>query len=446
MNMFLKYSLLWNVCFFISSLSFGQKETFSRFTYTPPDGWKKSQTNERVTFETISGNKYCQIYLWCMSDSKGSNDVDFESDWKTLISKDIVIKGVPKKEKTIEKDWQITIGMAEASFQNQPLTVMMVTCTKGKVSFSISSNFNDNSYIEYINQFIQKVDVINDVNNNTHSTDNSNALDLNNHKTGITQSITNFDDGWTSTLTANYVQVVKNGIEVRLYYPDEAVDKNRNRGDGNPFEYHYWDIWVKPDFQTTQIFQRPKEIGMDYILDAPVTYLKSGQKGYVSLKLYFQNGVCTPIIIFTPTKDLMYQYFPNHDSFDNMLQYNKFAVTTSDIVGKWGTSGGATTYYYSSSTGQYAGSNTAATGDTFVFSKNGTYQSFHSYYTTNGGGGKQNYSGKCQTNIWTVMLSNRSKDATNEYWCQFEAVKGGRILRLMNKKYTGECYILIKQK
>jgi hypothetical protein len=435
---------------FVNSSAFAQSETFNRFSYTAPAGWKKNQDNKRVQYEQIDGSKFCQIYLWCMTDSKGSNKIDFDSDWQSLVANQLTVKGTPQIEKHTEDGWEITMGFAEATFQNTPFVAMLVTCTKGKESFSITSNFNDEAYLTQVNDFIAKIDVI----NNAGTITNNNPQPANNQvitnsyssvsNNGITLSTTNFDDGWLASLMPNYVRVVKTGVEVRLYYPDEKVDKNRHLS-GRKFEYHYWDTWLKPDFQSGQVYERPFEIGRDAILEAPVKYLQTNQQGYAALMLYFENGVCTPIVGFAPTKELLNQVLPNHDSFEKMLKYNEFAVSAADVVGKWGSSGGASTNYYNVNTGQYVGTNTAATSDSFQFSSNGTYTSSHSFYTSGGGAGKQDYNGKFTVNVWTMNLTNRHSNDPGEFWCKFEAVKGGRILHLLNKKFEGQRYRLAKQ-
>jgi hypothetical protein len=431
----------------ISNSVYAQKEAFNRFTYTAPNGWKKYQDSKKVQYEQINGNKFCQIYLWCMTDSKGSNQADFDKDWKDLVANQLTVKGLPQIEKHTEDGWEITMGYAEATHQNQPFVAMLVTCTKGKESFSIASNFNDESYLTQVNDFVAKIDVVNSPNpttsNNTQPSNNQ-VITNKTSGNGISIGTTNFDDGWVATLAPSYVRVSKNGVEVRLYYPDENVDKNRHLS-GRRFEYHYWDTWLKPDFQAGEVYERPFEIGRDAILEAPVKYLQTGQQGYAALMLYFENGVCTPIMGFAPTKELLNQVLPNHDAFERMLKYNEFAVSATDLVGKWSSSGGASVNYYSTTTGQYVGTNTAATGDTFEFNGNGTYTSSHSFYTSGGGAGKQNYSGKFTANIWTMNLTNRDSKDPGEFWCKFEAVKGGRVLHLKNKKFEGQRYRLFKQ-
>ncbi|NJL12760.1 MAG: hypothetical protein HC913_07050 [Microscillaceae bacterium] len=402
-------------------------------------------------FETINGNTYCQIYLWCMTDSKGSNQADFENDWNSLIANQLRVKGEPKIEKSYEEGWDVTLGIAEASFQNKPLVTLLITCTKGRESFSISSNFNDESYLSQILLFIDKVKVVDKTSStatpNQASPTNQGLKPSNdgNGGTGISLAQTNFEDGWVATPSANYVTVRKNGVEVRLYYPDANVDKNRG-GQGRKFEYHYWDVWVRPDFQTGEIYERPFEIGRDAILEAPVKNLQTGQQGYAALMLYFENGICTPIFGFAPSRELLQEYLPRHESFENMRRYNNFAVTPADMIGKWATSGGAYTNYYSGITGQYVGTNTAATSDEFNFAQNGTYTSHHSYYTSGGGAGKQNYSGRYTVNVWAANLTNRDANDPGEFHCKFEAIKGGRILHLLNKKFNMQYYRLFEEK
>jgi hypothetical protein len=423
----------------------GQTETFNRFTYTAPAGFQKNQDNKRVMFEKVAGSTFCQLLLWCMTDSRGSNRADFDNDWKELVLRNVTVKGTPKLEKQTHNGWQILIGMAEASFQNTPLVAMLITCTKGNESFSISSNFNDPSYVSQVTGFLDKLDITDNRPTAAANSTPTNKQPMAAQTSGISLATTNFDDGWVATITSDYVRVTRTGgVEVRIYYPDPRLHDSRPRELG--FVEHYWNVWVKPDFQTSEPGKRPHEIGMDDILEATTTYSQTRQRGFVTIKLHYNNGVCTPIVAFAPAREQLYQLFPDHSDFDKMLNYNKFAVNPVDLKGEWSTSGGGSISYYSVYTGQYVGSNTAATGDRFVFAGNGSYQSRHSYYTSGGGGGKQTYSGAYKANVWTLNLTNRGENDPGEFSCHFEAVKGGRILHMVNKKFTGQRYSLFKEK
>jgi hypothetical protein len=130
-----------------------------------------------------------------------------------------------------------------------------------------------------------------------------------------------------------------------------------------------------------------------------------------------------------------------------MLGYNKFAVAQQDLIGKWKSFEASTVGYYSIYTGDYAGLATASTNDDFVFSSNGSYESTHSGTSTFKGSvssGTSNYKGVFTVNDWSLTASNRGADDPGEFSCQFEALKGGFMLRLVNKKFSGQTMTLFK--
>jgi hypothetical protein len=57
----------------------------------------------------------------------------------------------------------------------------------------------------------------------------------------------------------------------------------------------------------------------------------------------------------------------------------------------------------------------------------------------------QEYKGKSTVTNWEIILANRWKGATDTFEAWFEAVKGGRMLRLVNKQATGIKYDLVKK-
>jgi hypothetical protein len=211
----------------------------------------------------------------------------------------------------------------------------------------------------------------------------------------------------------------------------------------NSFESYYWDAIVKPAFNTGQTFVREKEqysYGKEDIWEAAVTNKQTGKAGYLGMRLVFNNGGCRPIVVLATDKNSYYSLFGNDEDFTKMLSYNKFAVAQNDLIGKWKSFEAGSIDYYSIYTGDYAGMATASTNDEFIFNSNGSYQSEHAGTITFNGSlshGKSAYKGTFSVNQWNLTASNRGAGDPGEFSCQFEAVKGGVVLRLTNKKFTG---------
>ena len=88
------------VLLLLSSISLlAQKETFDLATYTIPSGWKKTTNTDKLVGYTITNNQkgtYCQIGIYASTNSKGSLEADFESEWQELVVK--TYKPVTKPE------------------------------------------------------------------------------------------------------------------------------------------------------------------------------------------------------------------------------------------------------------------------------------------------------------------------------------------------------------
>ncbi|MCU0354409.1 MAG: hypothetical protein MUD08_11840 [Cytophagales bacterium] len=261
---------------------------------------------------------------------------------------------------------------------------------------------------------------------------------------GITYTTTNFSDGWVATVQAEYVQVTKDGIEVRLYYPDQNLDNNRPPNT-SIFEPYYWDARVKPDYNTGQVFVREKEaysFGKNDMLEAAATDKKSGKSGYLGMTYRSLNGGGWVITAFTPDRDTYYRLCPNWDAFVQFINYNQFAVAAADLVGQWG-GGDATAFEYYNAAGSYVGFGASAVNNEFTFRSSGKYENRNTVFL-NGVQTETNYSGNFSTDQWTLTLTNR--DDAGEYACAFNAYKGGFILRLTNKQFTGLTYTLSRKR
>ncbi|MBK9165806.1 MAG: hypothetical protein IPM21_18230 [Acidobacteria bacterium] len=268
---------------------------------------------------------------------------------------------------------------------------------------------------------------------------------------GITKFTTTFDDGWVATPLSDYVGVEKDGVEVRLYFPDARIDGNRPQNTNN-FEPYYWDVFVKSSFNVKQAFVREKEqysMGQSDNYEAAATDKQTGKSRYVGMGLAFFNGSCWTIVVNAPDRKTYYSMFPNDSSLKQMLNYNKFGVAEEDLIGKWSSFDAASIQFYNIYSGDLAGMATASTNDSFVFYGNGTYQSEHAGTSTFRGSlahGKSNYRGTFRANDWNLTLSNRGANDPGEFSSQFEAVKGGFMLNLVSKKFSGMKMSLYKIK
>lgn len=280
---------------------------------------------------------------------------------------------------------------------------------------------------------------------------------------GFTFTSTNFDDGWTSAVKENWVEVSKPGIKILIHYPNEKTDKhnfNKLEGDNNA-----WNILVAPRYTNMSNFL---ERGIqDYqsitFLTAALTD-QAGKNVYVVLfKKHYDKGNGRYLEVVADSKDIFEKEFGNNyinrsswdyleqtkswDKLAGMQWRNKFAVTANDLLGKWSASDYASLSYYYVNTGGFAGATATSLSDEFTFLQGNKYQSDHagaSGVVGNQKFSRQVYKGSSIVSDWNITLTNRFQGAAEKYDCYFEAVRGGRILLLTDR--LGTTLSLIKSK
>ncbi|MDH4057799.1 MAG: hypothetical protein OEU76_03495 [Cyclobacteriaceae bacterium] len=268
---------------------------------------------------------------------------------------------------------------------------------------------------------------------------------------------TNFDDGWSSTIQADWVLVSKGKTNVFLWYalPYNASDFS---GTGLVERDYYWDHHVTRfyNIQTKQ-YQDDGE----FISSLKPNYVegwavdkRTGERKFIAMVLSISPNIAVITLAATSDEATFRQQFPKaNDKYVSdlvaMKRYNQFAIAKSDILGTWTESDGAAVNYYNAYTGSYAGMGVATTSGQFIFNPDGTYSSIHNGATGMVGSMntfQQEFKGNYQVSNWELTLDKRFNGKTEIYFGYFEAVRGGRVLQLNDKKYSGTWYHLIKQK
>ncbi len=259
----------------------------------------------------------------------------------------------------------------------------------------------------------------------------------------------NFDDGWTSVVSSDYVKTTKGNIQVLLFYSSELNDEMRNSN--LELSEQYWNLLVAPNYSIKSAVRLQEGVTYfrTYFIEGEAIDPKTNTPCYLALNVLVNNGVATPVLAIAPDRNSYYQQFSEPKKLGEMTGYNKLAVSAQDIVGKWSSNSSSGVNLYNTYTGDFAGMNSTQSADSFVFNADGTYSSKHSgassvygnntYYT-------QEYAGKLTVTNWDITMTNRFKDATNIYFAQFEVVRGGRILHLQDKTASGMKYHLIREK
>ena len=152
------------VLLLLSSISLlAQEETFDLATYTVPNGWKKTSNTNNAVGYTITNNQkgtYCQIGIYASTNSKGSLEDDFESEWQELVVK--TYKPTTKPElvpKTSENGWDVQAGAAPFEYSGAQAVAMLFTASNKDRCMSIVILTNTGDYQAVIEKFLESVDL-----------------------------------------------------------------------------------------------------------------------------------------------------------------------------------------------------------------------------------------------------------------------------------------------
>lgn len=426
-------------------------KTYSIFSYTAPAGFALKSSKDMLYYYSSAGKQYCQLFLYPAVNGQSDVEKDFQKNWDFFARKPEQGVGNPEtRQKTTVNGWPAITATAKGSYGGQAFSIILTTCTKGAVTWYMAGVYSDARYLSAINAFTaaiqadeKKAMVTTPVQNNPANANTPATAGA----TGISKPTTNFDDGWVAKALASFVQLTKNGTEIRLHYIDDALDNARPNTIDAP-EY-YWSKYVTPFFNVSN---PQKWAGVQY----PVIYFmwgnavnkQTGKTCFVAIKIVYSGGA-RPIVVIAPNESSYQQQFAHPNDLDRMLNYNKFAVTTADITGTWKGSGGGGVEYYNAYTGGYTGMSAISTSDEFVFNTNGTYTSTYRSANMNNGGaqfGGQDFKGKYTVTDWQVTATNRFRGKTTAFTAQLIAVRGGYLLYMSDPDNSSMNYTLFKTK
>lgn len=438
--------------------SFAQKESFDVATYTAPTGWTKNNTNKGVVSYSITNNQkgtYCQIGVYASTTSKGSLQADFESEWQDLVVK--TYKPTQKPElvpAASENGWDAQGGAAPFVFSGAQSIAMLVTMSGNGRCMSIVILTNTEDYQADIEKFLDSVELkkiettSQPVADASKTTKTPSVSPITND--GFHFSTINFDDGWTSTVHEDWVQVAKGNIKVLLHYATDRIDVSSM--DYETISNNAWNTLVAPryssllnffNFRGSADFERPHFICGD------VTDNTSGKKVYVVL---FKRGNSGWIEIVAPDKNNFIQTFGIDinkvdyyveskiwEPLQLLANYNKFAVAASDLKGKWTTSFSGMTQYVNVYTGANAGASSHSSSQVIVFTGD-TYT--WELKVASGMVGNLKFDGVKSNGKFTMLSNWQVKFSDIEgkpkiYDVYFSCVKGGRMLWLSDTSYPG---------
>jgi len=433
-------------------ISAQQKKSFDIFSYTAPAGFILKDNTSNLFLNKTEGKHYCQLFLYPAITGEKDAAKNFIKNWDFFARNPSQKINDPETKATDSlNDWQTIFGAAKGVYGRQAFAITVSTFTKEDITYCVAAVFTDKKFIPIAKEFIASVvpdeskfkPAETKIAAENVPAENTTTVS----KNSITKFNTNFDDGWQATALPDYVKVTKAATEVRLHYTDKALDDARPNTIDAP-EY-YWSKYVEPYFTVSNLQKwSGVQYPVIYHIQANAVEKQTGKVCYVAIKIVYSGGA-RPIVIVAANQNSYQHQFSHPNDIDRMLNYNKFAVTASDITGIWTGGGGNGVEYYNAYSGTYAGMSAVSTADEFIFNSNGNYQSTHNSANTNNSSTKFSgikYNGAFLVTDWEISAGNRVSGKTKKFITQLIAVKGGFLLQLTDSDYTSLVYTLFRKK
>jgi hypothetical protein len=412
---------------------------------------------------SITNSKTGQYVTAAITKSAVSNVAavdNFNNTWNILVQGSVTVTEEPTMAAPAkDKDWDIISGSAPFTYSGSKGIVLQLTATGyGKV-VSVVTMINGEEFKDVWMQFLGSLELAAPPSNqvgNTNTTPPADAAQpVGNGRFQFTT--TNFDDGWTSVVKSDWVEVTRGTIKVLLHYPNADIQTKGlpQYSKGSP-EYSIssaWNVLVAPRYSNLKGYKQSYTVGYlsQYFATATLTDNATGRSVYVLL-FSANNGWIECIAAdknafmqefkFDPETIGSYSSSDLSAQVSKMAGYNHFSLGAADLdnSGKWSNNFANNTSYVNTYTGSYAGMNTYTSSEVFQFGKNNTY--IWNLSSANSFGGATNViqsSGKGSfklVNNGQLQFSDMGgKPGT--YDAYFSAIKNGRILWLRNAAYPG---------
>jgi hypothetical protein len=194
----------------VTTVSFAQKETFDVITYTAPKKWKKEITENIISYTIVNNqtNTWCRINIVKSTNSKGSIEKDFESEWQEIVVKSYKSAEAPQLNEVQKTgEWKIKAGGAKFISNNSDAMVILTTATGYNRCVSIVTTANSQDYLKDIDALLASVELKKLETIPAPTTNDNNAQQAANTILGT----------WCISASDNSSYRVKNGIMSTIY-------------------------------------------------------------------------------------------------------------------------------------------------------------------------------------------------------------------------------------
>ncbi len=431
---------------------FSQQQVFDLVTCTAPAGWKKQSSDNalQLSKENTATGGFCMITVLKSMQGTADARTNFDAAWETVVKGMVKTSGVPEMQPAAKDNgWEALSGYSQFENEGQKGIALLVTSTGYQKMVNILVLTNSNEYESELTAFLESVslakpsDIKTSVRNPAPSTPAGTTTPL---ADGFAFNITNFDDGWTSTVQEDWVTVTKGNTTVLIHYPNKKADTyNSVLMDGLK---NAWNVLVAPRYSSASNFAFKPITGWQPVefAEADAVEMATGKTVHVVLfKMNYSNGNGRYLEFITRDKSVFEQEFGAYhetsygwEKLENMVMYNKFAVAAADLKGKWTSDFSGMQQYVNAYTGASEGADTHSSTETFVFTPGNTYKwdlGVASGFVGNIKFQSAKSGGKFSLpNNWQVAFSDiEGKPKTCNV--HFSCVKGARILWIDNKGF-----------
>jgi hypothetical protein len=429
-----------------------QTQSFDVFRFQAPRGWKVIAGQDEYGLERAEKNQFCQIALYRALPSTGSAAGDFEKEWDTVKKRFTVLEASPRESGRAE-GWAVTNGAASVEGPGTGRFITSVQVYSGfGVRASVVLNMNHMGCKGEFEAFLGSVRLEPGQARQepVQPRQESGAAAPSGVGGWVSSAEANPQLGaWPAELRPDCVQFTKGGMTVRVYYGITITDAMRSRGD---MRQNVWNLLVAPEYRTNEIrfwdnspgATGPYSSGGNF-LTANAVEAASGARVTVGMNYAAENGIVRVLVAIARDEATFARMAGTPELMERLSRLNMFLVPAKELNGRWTSSFNSAAEMYNAVSGSYTGLMVASASLDIAFD-NGRYQS-RSKATGGRLGALQSSSdseaGSYQLNGSRLTLMPEGKERT-EYLVWFQAVRGGMMLHLLNDKFRGIRWDLLR--
>ncbi|MBL0130146.1 MAG: hypothetical protein IPP43_02640 [Chitinophagaceae bacterium] len=281
------------LCVFCVSVAtiYAQKQTFDITTYTPPKEWKRQNTESAIQFtkEDPAKGTYCLITLYKAIPGKTDTKENFSLAWETLVKGMVSVSAKPEMQPaSTENGWTAESGYASFENEGNKGIALLITSTSLDKMVNIVILTNTDVFQNEISAFLESITLQKQIaGNNPPLKYETNSVKPQPKTTAAKKddfafNTTNFDDGWTSTVQENWVEVTKGNLKVLIHFPKEGTIFP---ADPDVLTNAAWNILVAPRYSNLKSYR--------------TSYISTYDRPYLGMGYATENATGKKYLLFS---------------------------------------------------------------------------------------------------------------------------------------------------